>query len=74
MTTDYAQELDLLHGAREIGAFLKTNPRKTYYLLETGALPAFKLGNQWCARKSTLLAYFAQLEEQAATKIGQAAG
>lgn len=67
------EELDLLHGAREIAAFLRISPRKTYYLLETGALPAFKLGGKWCARKSTLLAYFAELEEQVA-KSNQTAG
>ncbi len=69
--TDHAETLDLLYGARKIGAFLGISARKTYYLLETGALPAFKLGKQWCARKSSLLEFIAQLECKTTTEQGK---
>lgn len=45
---------DLLHGAERIGEFLGINRRRAFYLLEHGHIPGFKLGKQWCARRSQL--------------------
>lgn len=57
---------DLLNGAEAIGAFLQQSPRQTYHLLETGKLPAFKLGDRkWQARKSTLRRHIEALEAKA---------
>jgi hypothetical protein len=33
-----------------------------FYLAEGGRLPLFKIGNRWCARKSTLIEHIAKLE------------
>ena len=53
---------DLMEGASVIAEFYGTKKRRVYYLLERGQIPAFKVGNRWCARKSTLLKYIAALE------------
>jgi hypothetical protein len=57
---------DLLNGAGAIAAFLNQTARRTYHLLETGKLPAFKLGDRkWQARKSTLRRHIEALEAKA---------
>lgn len=66
-----AGEGDLLEGATEIAKFLygKTGPkerRRVYWLVETGALPVFHIGQIICARRSTLLREFDQLEARSA--------
>ncbi len=53
---------DLLDSVDAIGEYIKKTPRQTYYLLERGLLPAFKLGGKWTARKSTLHRHIEQLE------------
>ena len=59
---------DLLEGADAIAAFLYGDggdKRKVYHLVQQGALPAFRMGNIVCARKSTLLAWIKAQEETA---------
>lgn len=56
------QNSDILNGAKEIGAFLNCTPRRAYYLLEKGLIPAFQFGQRWHARPSTLLAHIEKLE------------
>ncbi len=45
---------DMLDGAEAIGKFIGVSRRRAFYLCESGTVPAFKLGNRWCARKSEL--------------------
>lgn len=52
MTHSTCDEADLLHGAAAVADFLGVNPRRAFYLLESGELPAFKLGGRWALRKS----------------------
>jgi hypothetical protein len=57
---------DLLNGAEAIAAFLNQTERRIYHLLETGKLPAFKLGDRkWQARKSSLRRHIEALEAKA---------
>ena len=57
---------DVLNGAGAIAAFLNQTARRTYHLLESGKLPAFKLsGRKWQARKSTLRQHIEALEAKA---------
>ncbi len=59
---------DMLRGADQIAGFLLGDPkerRKIYHLSETSRLPVFRLGAVLCARKSVLLAWIAQQEENA---------
>jgi len=54
---------DVLNGAEAIAAFLNQTERRIYHLLETGKLPAFKLGDRkWQARKSSLRRHIEALE------------
>jgi len=72
VTQDLAQ--DLLEGADAIAAFMFGDPRKrrrVYYLAERGLIPAFKLGETLCARRSTLVAHI-QAQEAAALRNAQA--
>jgi len=58
---------DLLKGATAIADFLGEKPRRVFYLCERGLIPAFKIGQRWHARKSTLRAHFERLEAGAET-------
>jgi excisionase family DNA binding protein len=53
---------DLLDGADEISRFTGWSKRRVFYLLEKGQLPGFKVGNKWCARRSTLTEHIQKLE------------
>ncbi len=66
MTTSTDLSDDLLKGAEGIGEYLgEPNRRRIFYMLETGALPAFKLAGRWYARKSRLQKRIEELEEAA---------
>ena len=47
---------DTLRGAKAIADYTGDDVRRTNYLLERGLLPAFKIGDRWCMRKSKYLA------------------
>jgi hypothetical protein len=57
---------DLLEGVRAIGAFTGMTPRRLFYLAETRQLPLFKIGNRWCALRSSLRNHFECLSQQCA--------
>ena len=56
---------DLLKGAERIADHMGEDLRRTFYLLETGALPAFKMAGRWYCRKSKIRARIAELEAAA---------
>jgi hypothetical protein len=47
---------DLLWGALAISQALNRDRRATYYMLESGKLPARKIGHRWVASRRALLA------------------
>lgn len=57
---------DLLYGVPAIAVFLNVRPRQAYHLIERARLPAFRLAGKVCARRSTLSAWLAECEQQAA--------
>jgi hypothetical protein len=59
---------DLLQGIRAIAEFTGFPERQVFYLAEKQRLPLFKIGSRWCARRSTLLAYIANLEKAAVVR------
>lgn len=63
---------DFLHGAARIGAFLGTDRRRTYHLLEHRMIPAAKMGNIWLARKSRILAQQEAAEDAHLGPAGEA--
>ncbi|WP_374829647.1 DNA-binding protein [Paenochrobactrum pullorum] len=48
---------DLLTGADAIATFLGWNRRQVYHAVSKRTLPAFKLGDMVCARKSKIIAF-----------------
>lgn len=56
---------DTLIGAAEIAKFIGHTLRQTHYLLDAKRLPAFQFGRQWRMRKSTYMAWIAELEADA---------
>jgi hypothetical protein len=47
---------DLVWGCAAIAAVIHRNQRQTFYLLESGRLPARKVGRLWAASRKKLLA------------------
>lgn len=47
---------------------------RTHYLLETGALPGFKSGGQWSARRSTLNRFLEEREAESPERARAAGG
>ena len=58
--TEYAELLgdDLVWGAPAIAKELGRNTRVAYWLLETGKLPAVKVGKQWVISRRKLREVF----------------
>jgi hypothetical protein len=54
---DSASSSDLCWGARAIADVIERSERITFYMLESGALPARKVGGRWVASKARLLAH-----------------
>lgn len=55
--------LDLLWGAAAIGKEVNLNKRQTFYALETGAIPARKVGGKWVAERNRLREFFLSTPE-----------
>jgi hypothetical protein len=51
-------ELQLIWGAEAIGAEIGCDRRRAFYLLESGELPAKKVGGRWVAERETLRNFF----------------
>jgi hypothetical protein len=46
--------LDIIWGAAAIGREIGKTPRQTFNLLESGAIPAARVGGRWCSDRSVL--------------------
>ena len=53
---------DLLQGIPAIAPYLGVPERRGYYLAERKLIPAFKWGDTWCLRKSTMQRRIEKLE------------
>ncbi|MCV3738355.1 DNA-binding protein [Rhizobium sp. TRM96647] len=53
-----AEKIDLVWGAEDIATVIGRTPRVTFHLLNTGALPAKKVGGRWVAERNTLVRFF----------------
>ena len=59
---------DLLNGALAISKFMGWSRRQTYYAIEKGCWPIFRIGgvgSHLIARKSSIIAHIAELERKA---------
>jgi hypothetical protein len=50
---------EVIWGAAAIGAVIGRTARQTFHLLESGHLPAKKVGGRWASRRADLLAALA---------------
>ena len=46
---------DVVWGAAAIATVINKTKRQAFHLLESGLLPARKIGKQWCASRTKLL-------------------
>ncbi len=60
---DFAE--DLVTGADKIGKVIDANKRRAYHLLETGQIPAGKIGGRWVASRRKLRAHYDRLTDGA---------
>lgn len=58
MKTDDQLPIDILWGAEAIAEAIGRSPRQTFYLLETGHLPAKKVAGRWVAVRGKLIRFF----------------
>jgi hypothetical protein len=56
VTPAHDDDGDLLWGAEAIGRAINRTRRETFYLLESGRLPAQKIGHRWVASRRDLFA------------------
>lgn len=49
---------DILWGVKALSEEIDRTERQTFYLLETGQLPAKKVGGRWCSTRSRLREFF----------------
>lgn len=56
---------DLLFGAEAMAAALGLTRRQVYHAVESGHIPAFRIGATICARRSTLMRWFDKKEAAA---------
>lgn len=66
MRAPAAQPLDLVWGAKAIGAVINRTERETFGLLESGELPAKKIRRRWVASRGKLMQAFTDSAEQTA--------
>ncbi|WP_181166176.1 MULTISPECIES: DNA-binding protein [unclassified Mesorhizobium] len=50
--------IDLVWGCAAIARVIRRTPRQTFHLLESGSLPAKKVGGRWVIERGKLLALF----------------
>jgi len=61
MREESAQEtnsLDLIWGASAIAAEIGVDPRKAFWMLEQGTLPAKRVGRRWVVSRAKLREFF----------------
>ena len=59
---------EILRGIKQIADFIGEEPRRVFYLAETGALPLTKEGSTWVGLKTALTAYYQRGTEEAAKR------
>lgn len=53
-------ETTLIWGASAIARSIGRTDRQTFHLLDSGALPAKKVGGRWVCERGRLMAFFAE--------------
>jgi len=58
MNADQKENIDLVWEATEIAKVIGRSQRQTVHLLQSGQLPARKVGNRWVAERGQLIRFF----------------
>jgi hypothetical protein len=58
MMTNGKDALDLVWGGAAIAKILGRSVRSTFYMLDSGEIPAKKVGGRWVIERSKLIAFF----------------
>ncbi|WP_037462035.1 hypothetical protein [Sinorhizobium fredii] len=53
-----AQSIDLIWEVDEIAKLIGRTSRQTFHMLQTGQLPAKKVGGRWVAERGQLIRFF----------------
>ena len=65
MEPSNTQNLELIWGADRIAQAIGVSTRRAFYMLESGQLPAKKVGGRWVIHRGNLNAFFLGNEEHA---------
>jgi hypothetical protein len=57
-TAEVDTVLDLIWGADAIAKLIGRSQRATFHMLDSGELPAKKVGGRWVAERSKLIRFF----------------
>ncbi|MBO9122785.1 MULTISPECIES: MerR family transcriptional regulator [unclassified Rhizobium] len=57
------EKLSLVWGAEEIAKLIGRSKRATFYMLDSGELPAKKVGGRWVAERNRLINFFLEAAE-----------
>lgn len=55
---DTENKIDLIWGADAIAQIIGRTQRATFHMLDSGELPAKKVGGRWVAERGKLIAFF----------------
>lgn len=58
-----SDQINLIWGGENIAKIIGRTKRITFHLLETGQLPAKKVGGRWVAERNKLLNFFLEAAE-----------
>ncbi|WP_246684049.1 MULTISPECIES: DNA-binding protein [unclassified Mesorhizobium] len=58
MTANPENSMELVWGAEAIALLIGAKPRQTFHLLETGQIPAKKVGGRWVAERGKIIRFF----------------
>ncbi|PJR16818.1 hypothetical protein [Sinorhizobium meliloti] len=53
-----SDSMNLIWGAAEIAKLIGRSQRATFHMLDSGELPAKKVGGRWVAERGTLVRFF----------------
>ncbi len=54
--------IELVWGAQAIAKMIGRSTRSTFYMLDSGELPAKKVGGRWVAERSELVRFFREMD------------
>ena len=60
LTSERKENIELVWGASEIAKLIGRSTRSTFHMLDSGELPAKKVGGRWVAERGKLIGFFTE--------------